>query len=216
VPNWCRPPTFLGYFCMAIPATLVMQRWGYKAGMVLGLTCFGGGMLLFWPAANSGRYVPFLIALFAVGCGASMLETAANPFIAQFGPTDTSERRLNFAQSFNPPGTILGVILGARFIFSGIEKKPAEVSAMRAAGTYAGYLHAELMRVVPIYLVLGTVVLLFGFLLSRMKFPSMRGRTRQTERTTGALGPCSDIRISGLRCWQISATSVHKYPHGAI
>jgi FHS family L-fucose permease-like MFS transporter len=81
---------------------------------------------------------------------------------------------LNFAQAFNPPGTILGVILGARFIFSGIEKKPSEVSAMRAAGTYSGYLHAELMRVVPTYLVLGTTVLLFGILLSRMKFPSMR------------------------------------------
>jgi FHS family L-fucose permease-like MFS transporter len=166
---------FLGYFCMAIPAALVMQRWGYKAGMVLGLTCFGGGMVLFWPAAISGRYVPFLIALFAVGCGASMLETAENPFIAQFGPAGTSERRLNFAQSFNPPGTILGVILGARFIFSGIEKKPSEVSAMKVAGTYTGYLHAELMRVVPTYLVLGTTVLLFGILLSRMKFPSMRG-----------------------------------------
>jgi FHS family L-fucose permease-like MFS transporter len=147
---------FLGYFCMAIPAALVMQRWGYKSGMVLGLTFFGSGMVLFWPAAVSGRYVPFLIALFAVGCGASMLETAANPFIAQFGSANTSERRLNFARSFNLPGTVLGVILGARFIFSGIEKRPAEVDAMKAAGTYARYLHAELMRVVPTYLVLGT------------------------------------------------------------
>ncbi len=166
---------FLGYFCMAIPAALVMRRWGYKAGMVMGLTLFGGGMILFWPAAVSGQYVPFLIALFAVGCGASVLETAGNPFMAQFGPAETSERRLNFAQSFNPPGTILGVILGARFIFSGVELKAPEVAAMKAAGTYAGYLHTELMRVVPTYLVLGSVVLLFALALSRMKFPSMRG-----------------------------------------
>jgi FHS family L-fucose permease-like MFS transporter len=166
---------FLGYFCMAIPAALVMRRWGYKAGMVMGLTLFGGGMILFWPAAVSGQYVPFLIALFAVGCGASVLETAGNPFMAQFGPAETSERRLNFAQSFNPPGTILGVILGARFIFSGVELKAPEVEAMKAAGTYAGYLHTELMRVVPTYLVLGSVVLLFALALSRMKFPSMRG-----------------------------------------
>jgi FHS family L-fucose permease-like MFS transporter len=166
---------FLGYFCMAIPAALVMRRWGYKAGMVMGLTLFGGGMILFWPAAVSGQYVPFLVALFAVGCGASVLETAGNPFMAQFGPAATSERRLNFAQSFNPPGTILGVILGARFIFSGVELKAPEVAAMKAAGTYAGYLHTELMRVVPTYLVLGSVVLLFALTLSRMKFPSMRG-----------------------------------------
>src|SRR5579864_9724911 len=114
---------FLGYFCMAIPAALVMRKWGYKAGMIMGLCFFGCGMVLFWPAAVSGSYVPFLVALFTVGCGASVLETAANPFMAQFGPAETSERRLNFAQSFNPPGTIVGVILGARFIFSGVELK---------------------------------------------------------------------------------------------
>ena len=166
---------FLGYFFMAIPAALVMRRWGYKAGMVMGLALFGGGMVLFWPAAVTGQYVPFLVALFAVGCGASVLETAANPFMAQFGPAVTSERRLNFAQSFNPPGTILGVILGAQFIFSGVELKAPEVAAMKAAGTYAGYLHTELMRVVPTYLALGSVVLLFAVVLSRMKFPSLRG-----------------------------------------
>jgi MFS transporter, FHS family, L-fucose permease len=177
---------FLGYFCMAIPAAFVMQRWGYKSGMVLGLTFFGGGMVLFWPAAISGLYVPFLIALFTVGCGASMLETAANPFIVQFGSANTSERRLNFAQSFNPPGTILGVILGARFIFSGIEKKSAEVDAMKAAGAYSSYLHAELMRVVPTYLVLGSTVLLFGILLSRMKFPSMRGEGMEDAEERGS------------------------------
>jgi MFS transporter, FHS family, L-fucose permease len=164
---------FTGYFCMAIPAALVMRRWGYKTGMVMGLCLFGSGMVLFWPAAVSGQYVPFLVALFAVGCGASVLETAANPFMAQFGPAETSERRLNFAQSFNPPGTILGVIIGGQFIFSGVELKAPEVAAMKQAGTYAGYLHAELMRVVPTYLALGSAVLLFALILSRMKFPAM-------------------------------------------
>ena len=127
---------FTGYFCMAIPAALVMRRWGYKVGMVTGLCLFGAGMVLFWPAAVSGRYVPFLVALFAVGCGASILETAANPFMAQFGPAETSERRLNFAQMFNPPGTILGVWVGRQFILSGVELTPAEVAAKKAAGTY--------------------------------------------------------------------------------
>src|SRR5258708_13692584 len=102
---------------MAIPAALVMRKWGYKAGMVMGLVLFGSGMVLFWPAAVSGQYVPFLIALFAVGCGASVLETAANPFIAQFGPAAPSERRLNFAQSFHPPRPVLAALVGAPFIF---------------------------------------------------------------------------------------------------
>ncbi|HEX9200795.1 MAG TPA: L-fucose:H+ symporter permease [Acidobacteriaceae bacterium] len=164
---------FTGYFCMAIPAALVMRKWGYKAGMVMGLVLFGSGMVLFWPAAVSGQYVPFLVALFAVGCGASVLETAANPFMAQFGPAATSERRLNFAQAFNPPGTILGVWIGREFILSGIEKTPDQVAAMKAAGTYVPYLHNEIMRVVPTYIALGSAVLLFAFALSRMKFPTI-------------------------------------------
>ena len=180
---------FMGYFCMAIPAALVMRKWGYRAGMVMGLVLFGGGMVMFWPAAATGAYVPFLCALFAVGCGASVLETAANPFMAQFGPAATSERRLNFAQSFNPPGTIVGVVIGARFIFSGVELKPAQVTAMKAAGTYTLYLHNELLRVVPTYLALGTTVLLFAVLLSRMKFPQMRGEAESGggEGSFGAL-----------------------------
>ena len=162
---------FFGYFCMAIPAALLMRRWGYKAGMVTGLVMFGTGMVLFWPAAVSGQYGLFLAALFTVGCGASILETAANPFIAQFGDPATSEQRLNFSQSFNPPGTITGVLIGTYFIFSGVEKNQVEVAAMKAAGTYPAYLHTEIMRVVPTYLTFGAVVLLCAFVLSRTKFP---------------------------------------------
>jgi FHS family L-fucose permease-like MFS transporter len=162
---------FFGYFCMAIPAALMMRRWGYKTGMIAGMATFGVGMVLFWPAAMSGVYLPFLFALFVVGCGASMLETACNPFMAQFGSAETSERRLNFVQSFNPPGTIVGVIIGARFIFSGIELKQPQIAAMRRAGAYAAYLHSERMRVVPTYIMLGLAVLSFALLLSRMEFP---------------------------------------------
>jgi MFS transporter, FHS family, L-fucose permease len=165
---------FLGYFCMAIPAALIMRRWGYKTGMVLGLILFGSGMIMFWPAGRCGLYVPFLFALFTAGCGASTLETAANPFMAQFGSDETSARRLNFAQSLNPPGTIAGVVVGAHYIFSGVELTPSQVAQMKSSGTYSLYLHGELLRVVPTYLVLGSIVLLFSLGLSRMKFPVMR------------------------------------------
>ena len=190
---------FTGYFVMAIPAALIMRHWGYKTGMVMGLVLFGSGMVLFWPAAVSGQYIPFLIALFAVGCGASVLETAANPFMAQFGPPQTSERRLNFAQSFNPPGTILGVIIGGQFIFSGVELTAAQVAKMKAAGTYAGYLHSEIMRVVPTYLALGSAVLLFALVLSRhevsrclersQRWPRQRGRRYRQLCGTDSLSP---------------------------
>src|ERR1700756_3953885 len=153
---------FLGYFCMALPAALLMRRWGYKAGILVGLCTFGLGTLLFWPAAVIGQYGPFLLALYVVGCGSAMLETAANPLVAQMGSPETSERRLNLAQAFNPPGTITGVLVGTYFIFSGVELAPEKVAQMKAAGTYAGYLHSEIMRVVPTYLALGSAVLLWA------------------------------------------------------
>lgn len=162
---------FFGYFSMAIPSALMMRRYGYKSGILTGLCVFGGGTLLFWPAAVIGRYAPFLLALFIVGCGSAILETAANPFIAHFGPLQTSERRLNFAQAFNPPGTITGVLVGTFFIFSGVEHSAARVAEMKAAGTYAAYLHGEIMRVVPTYVGLGCVVLLMAAAIARTTFP---------------------------------------------
>lgn len=162
---------FFGYFCMAIPAAVFMRRFGYKAGILVGLCLFGGGMLLFWPAAVVGQYGPFLLALFVVGCGSATLETAANPFIAQFGAAASSARRLNFSQAFNPPGTITGVLIGTFFIFSGVELSQAKIAQMKALGTHAAYLHTEIMRVVPTYVVLGVAVLLWALWIGVTRFP---------------------------------------------
>jgi FHS family L-fucose permease-like MFS transporter len=163
---------FLAYGLMATPAALLMRRYGYKTGLVTGLVTFGVGTLLFWPAAVIGLYTPFLLALFIVGSGSSILETAANPLVAQFGDPETSEQRLNFAQAFNPPGTIAGVLIGTWFIFSGVEKTPAQIASMKLQGTYAGYLHHEILRVVPTYVALGIAVLILAIFIARARFPS--------------------------------------------
>ncbi len=163
---------FLAYAVMATPAAFLMRRFGYKAGIVTGLLTFGVGTLLFWPAAIVGKYAAFLAALFVVGSGASILETAANPLVAQFGDSLSSERRLNFAQAFNPPGTIVGVIAGTLFIFSGVEKTAAQVAAMKQQGSYEAYLHSEILRVVPTYVVLGIAVLVLALFIARAKFPA--------------------------------------------
>jgi MFS transporter, FHS family, L-fucose permease len=172
---------FLGYFFMAIPAAVFMRRLGYKAGILAGLCLFGSGMLMFWPAAIVGQYSLFLVALFMVGCGSATLETAANPFIAQFGPAETSERRLNFSQAFNPLGTITGVLIGTYFIFSGIELKKENIAAMKTAGTYSAYLHSEIFRVVPTYVVLGGLVLLWAAWIGITKFPQVGSFHSSTE-----------------------------------
>ena len=95
---------FMGYFLLALPSALYMRKVGYKGGFITGLLLFGGGTLLFWPAAIVGRYSFFLFALFVMASGLAFLETASNTFIALSGPPETSERRLNFSQAFNPLG----------------------------------------------------------------------------------------------------------------
>jgi FHS family L-fucose permease-like MFS transporter len=166
---------------MAIPAALLTRRFGYKSGLLIGLCVFATGTLLFWPAAIVGRYPVFLVALFTVGCGLSILETTANPMVAQFGPPSTSERRLNYAQAMNPPGTILGLLFGTWFIFSGVEKSPTQIASMRAAGTYAAYLHSEILRVVPTYIALGVAVLLLALVIALTRFPSELAGPLQTD-----------------------------------
>ncbi len=162
---------YMGYFLLAIPAGILMRRKGYKYGFVTGLVLFATGCLLFLPAANAARYSYFLAALFVVASGLAFLETAANPFIAQLGPTATSERRLNISQAFNPVGSILGVLVGTRFIFSGVELTPAQVAAMQAHGSYVGYLHQETNRVIMPYLVLAGLALLWAVMIVLTHFP---------------------------------------------
>jgi FHS family L-fucose permease-like MFS transporter len=164
---------FLGYFVLAIPAALLMRKLGYKAGIIIGLLLFATGTFLFWPAAVIGRYGFFLFALFVIASGLSFLETASNPFIAQFGAPESAARRLNFSQAFNPLGAIAGVLGGTIFIFSGIELTPQQVGAMQAANTYNTYLQHETMRVVVPYLVVGAVALIWAFLIARTKFPEI-------------------------------------------
>jgi MFS transporter, FHS family, L-fucose permease len=165
---------YMGYFILAIPAGLIMRRFGYKAGLVTGLMLFSLGALLFWPAAIVGKFGLFLVALFVIASGASFLETGANPFIATLGDPESSERRLNFSQAFNPLGAILGVGVGTIFIFSGIEHSPDKIAFMKEAGTYAAYLHSETMRVIAPYAVIGIVIFLWGLIILASKFPESR------------------------------------------
>ncbi len=162
---------FIGYFLMAVPAGQIMRVFGYKAGLLTGLVLLGTGCWLFLPAARADLYLFFVAAQFVIGCGLSFLETGANSFIAQLGPTASSERRLNLSQAFNPLGSITAGLVGTVFIFSGIELNGAETAARRAAGTMQAYLHSETMRVVPTYLILGSVALLWALMVLVTKFP---------------------------------------------
>src|SRR5712664_3290194 len=121
---------FGGYFLAALPAGRLMERIGYKKGILTGLIMCAAGALLIIPAASARVYGFFLFALFVMACGQSFLEVAANPYVTILGPPESSERRLNFAQSFNAVGAVITPFLGAAFILSGIEHGKSELLAM--------------------------------------------------------------------------------------
>lgn len=176
---------YTGYFLSAIPAAFLMRRLGYKFGFITGLLFLSAGSFLFWPAALAGSYGFFLFALFVIASGLSFLETASNPFIAQLGDPDTSERRLNFSQAFNPLGAITAALVGTAFIFSGVELTPDQIAARQAQHTYAIYLRSETLRVIEPYLVIGVIALIWAILIFRTKFPSMQS---EHENDAGARG----------------------------
>jgi MFS transporter, FHS family, L-fucose permease len=178
---------YLGYFLLATPAAMVMRRFGYKAGFLTGLLLFGAGAMLFWPAAMVGRYSFFLSALFVVASGLSFLETSANPFIAQFGSSASSERRLNFVQAFNPLGSITGVLIGTRLIFSGIELTAPQIQHLQAAGQYGAYRHTEVMRVVHPYILIGVLAWAWAIAIACTRFPVLAGETATAQQ-------CSEMR----------------------
>jgi FHS family L-fucose permease-like MFS transporter len=178
---------YLGYFLLALPAALIMDKYNYKTGLLIGLLLFAAGCFLFLPAASSGRYVFFLVALFVIASGLAFLETGSNSFIAVLGDPDTSEHRLNFSQSFNPLGSMTGVLVGTLFIFSGTELSATQIDAMKQAGTYQAYLHDEIMRVGPPYLVIGSILLLWAFLIWRTRFPEEKNLTDKHGNSKGKL-----------------------------
>lgn len=163
---------YLGYFLFAIPAGLLMRRYGYKAGIVVGLALFALGAFLFYPAADLRTYGFFLFALFVIASGLSFLETSANPFVTVLGPPEGAERRLNFAQAFNPLGSITGVVIGRFFIFSGTDYTGAQVAAMTPQGR-AAYHAAQSAAVQAPYVALGIVVLALAILILVTRFPAV-------------------------------------------
>lgn len=117
---------YIGYLAMAVPAGLIMKRFGYKRGIIFGLCLFATGAFLFYPVAKLGSFWPFLIALFVIACGLTCLETAANPYTTVLGPKESASQRINFAQSFNGLGWILGPLIGGLLIFGAAETGEAE------------------------------------------------------------------------------------------
>ena len=188
--------TYLGYFLMAIPAGIIITRFGYRRGVVAGLLLFAIGSLLFIPGDATLSFAIFLIALFVIGCGLVILETAANPYAAVLGSPETAASRLNFTQSFNGLGCILAPIMIGSFLFSN-----------------------EDARVAVPYAVMGVLILIAALIFSRIKLPEINSGNPENS-AEEKLPPFQIIRklladkgfcfgLFALFCYEISEISIN-------
>src|SRR3954447_18355363 len=120
---------FGAYFLLALPAAFINHRFGYKTGILTGLALAALGAFAFYPASKIVTYDAFLVALFAMAAGSSILETSANPFVMSLGPESTATRLLNLAQAFNPVGTNIVVLLASTLILPRLAD-PVDISSL--------------------------------------------------------------------------------------
>jgi FHS family L-fucose permease-like MFS transporter len=170
---------FIAYFVMAIPAGLIMKQWGYKMGIIFGLILFSIGAFLFVPAANNQSYNYFLIALFVIACGLTILETAANPYVSALGAPATSTQRLNLAQSFNGLAVALAPFIGAKVILTkGYTNE--QLSVMTDAAKKIA-LASEASSVKIPYTILAIVLLVIAGVFYFIKLPDLRNNNQQSN-----------------------------------
>lgn len=187
--------TYLGYFLMAIPAGIIITRLGYRRGVVIGLLLFAAGSLLFIPGASAMSFAIFLAALFVIGCGLVILETAANPYASVLGSPETAASRLNLAQSFNGLGCIIAPVLVGGVIFSGDSGVD-----------------------IP-YAVMGVVVLIVALIFSRVQLPEITSATDTATDEPHATIPATIRRLLSdsvfrfglfaLFCYEIAEISIN-------
>ncbi len=191
--------TYLGYFLMAIPAGLFINKYGYRKGVVFGLLLFGAGSLLFIPEAASGGFYGFLVCLFIIGCGLTFLETAANPYSTELGSPETATSRLNLSQSFNGLGSLFATFAVGQFLFSDSGE----------GGNVA----------VP-YTILGVLVLLIALVFSRVNLPEIKREQEEEEQQGSGLANIKELfarhkmfvlGLFSLLAYEVAEISINSY-----
>ena len=157
--------TYLGYFLMAIPAGIFINKYGYRRGVVFGLLLFGLGAIFFIPGALIGSFSAFLFCLFVIGCGLVFLETAANPYVTELGARETATSRLNLSQSFNGLGSIFATFCIGQFLFNDTQQGG---------------------NVVIPYAILGVLVLAIAVVFSRVDLPEIQHQQTNEDKAKGS------------------------------
>ncbi|MDX1617963.1 MAG: L-fucose:H+ symporter permease [Balneolaceae bacterium] len=179
--SWIQVAFYGSYFCLALPAAVFIKRFTYKSGVLLGLGMYVTGALLFYPSSIAMQYGFFLGSLFILAGGLSILETACNPYIIAMGDEKTGTRRLNLAQSFNPIGSISGVVISKFFILSNLDLASAQERAAMSAGELRSIQEAELNAVMGPYVTIGILLLILWITIARTKMPKASNESRTID-----------------------------------
>ena len=159
------------YFCFALPAALFIRKYSYKSGVILGLVLYAAGAILFFPASRVASYAFYLIAIYILAGGCSILETTANPYILSMGSPETATRRLNIAQAFNPLGSITGILMSQFFILSQLSSATASDRAAMSAADLTAMQSHELNAITGTYMTLGFVLLVIMVVMLLVRMP---------------------------------------------
>lgn len=168
-----------GYFAMAFPAAIFIRKYSYKAGILLGLGLYAVGAFLFLPAKFSGSYYPFLLAYFILTCGLSFLETSANPYILSMGSEETSTRRLNLAQAFNPIGSLIGMWVAMNFIQARLNPLDTAERAALPEAEFEAVKQSDLSVLIAPYVIIGLVIVVMFLLIRFAPMPDKRDPNRK-------------------------------------
>ena len=179
--SWIQIAFYGSYFCLALPAAILIKKFTYKTGILLGLGMFIAGSLLFYPASVTAQYGHFLVALFILAGGLSILETTANPYIIALGPEETATRRLNLAQSFNPIGSIIGVALSKMFILSNLNTAGASARSAMSSGRLNKIQSEELAAVMGPYVGVAILLLFLWITIALVKLPKASDTTQSID-----------------------------------
>jgi FHS family L-fucose permease-like MFS transporter len=165
---------FTAYFVVSLPSGGIVKKVGYKAGIIIGLLVAAMGCLLFYPAAGARSYAMFLGALFVLASGITLLQVAANPYVAVLGKPETASSRLTLTQAFNSLGTTIAPTLGSIFILSNAVKSKAEIAALSPTAAEA-YRIAEAASVQKPYLGLTAALVVLAVAIAAFKLPKIAG-----------------------------------------
>lgn len=186
-----------GYFCMALPAAMFIRKFSYKAGVLVGLGLYALGALLFLPAKSVGVYGFFLIAYFIMTCGLSFLETSCNPYILSMGSEETSTRRLNFAQCFNPIGSLMGMYVAMNFIQARLHPASTAERALLDDASFEAMKQADLNVLTGPYWVVGLVIIVMFVLILVARMPKNADQDHDMH-----IGPVLGRLLHRPRYWE--------------